>query len=103
MVVLDLGGFVSYFGVAFPIMSINGLDKGLEIGEVVGFAYVGDLVLDSGRKSVVELSSECGITPLDSSCKMVEFNKVFGDTLVVTPRDSQFLLRPPLPGHEVQS
>ena len=34
--------------------------------------------------SVVELSSECGIAPLDLSCKVDEFDKVFGDTLVVT-------------------
>ena len=76
--------FSCYFGVPFPITSINGLDKGLEIGEVVRFAYTGNLILDSGRNSVVDLSSECSVTPLDSSCKVVESNKVFGDTLVVT-------------------
>ena len=43
-----------YFGVLFPIMSVNGLDEGLEIGEVVRFAYVGNLILDSGRKSIVQ-------------------------------------------------
>jgi hypothetical protein len=62
-----LRGLACYFGVAFPIMSINSLDEELEIGKAVGFAYVGNLILDSGRKSVVELSLECGITPLDSS------------------------------------
>ena len=50
----------------FPIISVNGLDEGLEIREVVGFTYMGNLVFDSGGKSVVELSSECGVTPLDS-------------------------------------
>jgi len=83
MVVLDLGVFMSYFGVLFPITSINGLDEGSEVGEVVGFAYVGNLTFDSGGKSIVELSSECGIAPLDSSCKAVEFDEVFGDTFVV--------------------
>ena len=83
LTVLELGGFTSYFGVSFPIMSVNGLDEGSEVGEVVGFSYAGNLVFDSGGKSVVELLLECGIAPLDSSCKAVEFNKVFGDTLVV--------------------
>ena len=78
-------GVVScYFRALFPIMSIDGLDERLEVREVVGFAYMGDLVPDSGRKSIVELSSECGIAPLDLSCKAVEFNKIFGDMLVVT-------------------
>ena len=44
---------------------------------------MGNLVFDSGRESVVELLSEYGIAPLDSSCKAVEFNEVYGDTLVV--------------------
>ena len=65
-------------------MSINGLDEGSEVGKVVGFAYAGNLIFDSGGKSIVELSSECGVAPLDLSCKVVEFDKVFGDTLVVT-------------------
>ena len=49
-------------------MSINGLDERPEVGEVVGFAYMGDLVLDSGGKSGVELSLECDVAPLDLSC-----------------------------------
>jgi len=53
-VVLDLGGLSSYFGALFPIMSVNGLDKGLEVREVIGFAYMGNLILDSGGKSIVE-------------------------------------------------
>ena len=72
-----------YFRVPFTIMSVNGLDERLEVREVVGFAYVRDLILDSGRKSVVELLLECGITPLDLSCKTIEFNEVFSNTLVV--------------------
>ena len=83
MVILDLGGFTGYFRVLFPITSINDLDERPEVGEVVGFAYVGDLILDSGEKYIVELSLECGITLLDSSYKTVEFDEVFGDVLVV--------------------
>ena len=83
MVILGVGVFLCYFGALFPIMSINGLDERPEVREVVRFAYTGDLILDSGRKSVVELSLECSVAPLDSSCKAVEFNKVFGNTLIV--------------------
>jgi len=75
---------MSYFGGSFPIMSVNGLDEGSEVREVVRFAYAGNLILDSGGKSVVELLLECSISPLDSSCKVIKFVEVFGDTLVVT-------------------
>jgi len=78
-VILDMGVFSHYFRVLFPITSIDGLDERLEVREVVRFAYTGDLVLDSGRKSIVELSLECSVAPLDLSCKVVEFNKVFGN------------------------
>ena len=81
MFILDLGGFTCYFAASFPVMSINYLDKRPEVGEVVRFAYTGDLILDSGRKSLVELSSGCDVTPLDLSCKMVEFNEVFDDIM----------------------
>ena len=30
----------------------------MKVSEVIGFAYLGDLVLDLGQKSVVELASE---------------------------------------------
>ena len=43
-----------------------------------------NLIFDSGVQSIVELLSECSVAPLDSICKVVEFDKVFGDTLVVT-------------------
>ena len=51
---------------AFPILSINGLSKGTKISEVIGFAYSGDLVLNPGGKSVVELASKWRVSPLDS-------------------------------------
>ena len=67
----------------YLVTRINGLDERPDIREVVGFPYAGDLVLDSSGKSIVELLSECGVTPLDLSCKMVEFDEIFGDMLVV--------------------
>ena len=44
----------------------------MEFMESVGFANMGDLVLDAGWKSVVHLLVEGGITPLDTGSKAVE-------------------------------
>ena len=38
----------------------------MKVSEVIGFAYSGDLVLNPGQKSVVELVSEWRVSPLDS-------------------------------------
>ena len=51
----------------FPIASIDGLSESMEVSEVIGFAYLGDLVLNLGQKSIVELASEWRVPPLDSS------------------------------------
>ena len=50
----------------FPIASINRLSKEVKVTKVVRLAYSGDLVLDPGWKSVVELTSEWCVSPLDS-------------------------------------
>ena len=50
---------------AFPIASIDGLSESTKVSEVIGLAYSGDLSLNLGRKSVVELASEWCISPLD--------------------------------------
>ena len=42
----------------FPIASINGLSESTKVSEVIGFAYSGDLVLNPGWKSIIELVSE---------------------------------------------
>ena len=39
----------------FPIASIDGLSESTKVSEVIGFAYLGDLVLNPGQKSIVEL------------------------------------------------
>ena len=51
-------------------MGIDGLGEGAEMGEGVGFADVGYLILDSRRKSTVKLSVEGGIAPLDAVTSM---------------------------------
>ena len=52
---------------SFPIVSIDGLSESTKVSEVIGFAYLGDLVLNLGQKSIVELTSEWCVSPLDSS------------------------------------
>ena len=56
---------MGHLGVVLPILGVDGLGKGMEFMEGVGFADVGDLVLDAGRKSVIHLSAEGGVSPLD--------------------------------------
>ena len=41
--------FLSVFITAFPVSGINGLGEYLEVGEVIGFPYSGDLTLDLGQ------------------------------------------------------
>ena len=38
-------------------MRIDGLGEGTEFGEGVGFANMGDFVLDSGQEPMVQLSA----------------------------------------------
>ena len=52
--------------------------------EGVRFADVGNLVLDAGQKSVIQLSAEGSITPLDTGGKVVEVDGVLHDVLVIT-------------------
>ena len=40
--------------------------------EGVGFADVGDLILDVGQKFAIQLLAEGGVTPLDTGSKVVE-------------------------------
>ena len=39
----------------FPVVGINRLSEYIEISKVVRFTYSGDLILDLGQKSIVEL------------------------------------------------
>ena len=57
--------FSGHLGAALPITGVDGLGEGTEFVEGVGFADVGDLVLDAGWKSTIHLSAEGGIAPLD--------------------------------------
>ena len=64
-------------------MGVDRLGEGTEFGEGVRFADAGDLILDSGWKSAIQLSAEGNVTPLDTSSEVVEVNEVLHDVLVV--------------------
>ena len=49
-----------------PISGVDGLGEGTEFMEGVGFADVGNLVLDVGWKSMIHLSAENSVAPLDT-------------------------------------
>ena len=57
---------------ALPILGVDRLGEGMEFMEGVGFADMGDLILDVGQKSTIHLSAEGGVTPLDTGSKAVE-------------------------------
>ena len=67
-VLVLVGGriFLGHLGAALPILGVDGLGKGTEFVEGVGFADAGNLVLDAGRKSAIHLSAEGGVAPLDT-------------------------------------
>ena len=56
---------MGHLGTVLPISGVNGLGEGMEFVEGVGFADVGDLILDVGQKSTIHLSAEGGVAPLD--------------------------------------
>ena len=64
-----VGGWIfsGHLGMVLPILGVNGLGEGMEFVEGVGFANVGDLVLDAGWKSAIHLLAEGSIAPLDMS------------------------------------
>ena len=49
----------------------------------VGFSNTGDLILDLGWKTMVELLAEGSVTPLDAYCKAVEVDKVLHNALTI--------------------
>ena len=64
-------------------MRIDGLGEGTEFREGVGFANMGDFVLDSGQEPMVQLSAWGSFAPLDTGGKSVEVGEVLHYALVV--------------------
>ena len=63
-----IGGWIfsAHLRAALPISGVNGLGEGMEFMEGVGFANVGNLILDVGWKSVIHLLAEGSVAPLDT-------------------------------------
>ena len=63
-------------------MSVNGLGEGVEVREGVGFSNMGNLILDLGWESSVQLLVEGCFAPLDTSGEVIEVNEVLHYALV---------------------
>src|SRR5882724_1609738 len=58
--------FVGYFTVSFPVSSIDSLDEFPEAGKHVWLFVVDHVIFDAFGKSIVSLSGECCLTPLNT-------------------------------------
>ena len=67
----------------FPVVGINGLDKGAELVEVVQFADSCNFILDAARKSIVELAVEGSIVPIDFGGELLKADNVYSNFLVI--------------------
>jgi hypothetical protein len=65
----------------FPVSGINGLRECSHFNESLGLPDSGDIVLDSGWESFVELMAESRGTPFQLRSKSVELNNILGYTL----------------------
>ena len=72
------------FRVMFPMVGINRLDEGAEPFEVVWFTNSCNFILDAAGKSVIELSAEGSITPIDFGGELLKADNVFSNFLVIT-------------------
>ena len=63
--------FSGHLRMALPILGVNRLGKGTEFVEGVRFANTGNLVLDVGQKSAIQLLVEGSVTPLGMGGKVV--------------------------------
>ena len=62
-----VGGWIisGHLRMALTITGVDGLGKGVEFGEGVGFADAGNFVLDLGWKSAIQMLAEGSVAPLD--------------------------------------
>ena len=73
----------SLLGAPFPVTVVQGLREFSEGEQVVGLPNLGDPVLETIRKTVVELEPERTSTPGNLRSQPVELSDVLGDPLVV--------------------
>ena len=83
LALLELVAFSQDITVTFPVVDIDGLDKGAELVEVVQFSDSCDFILDAAGKSVVELVVEGSITPIDFVGELLKADNVFSNFLVI--------------------
>ena len=69
--------FSGHLRAALPISGVDRLGEGMEFMEGVGFANVGDLILDAGRKSMIHLSVEGSITPWTWAARQLKLTRYF--------------------------
>ena len=74
---------MAYFGVTFPVAGTDRLDKGAESVEVVQFADSCNFILDAAGKSVVELTAESSVAPIDFRGELLKADNVFSNFLVM--------------------
>ena len=67
----------------FPLAGINGLDEGMESVKVVHFADSCNFILDMARKSIVELTAEGSVTPINFGRELLKADYVFSNFLVI--------------------
>jgi len=59
-------GFMGNFSMSFPESCVNSLNEFLEAGKCVQLVVVDHIVFDSFGESVVSLTTECCIAPLNT-------------------------------------
>src|SRR5882724_1971043 len=57
--------FMGYFTVSFPVLCIDSLDEFLEAGKSVWLLMVDHVIFDTFGESIVSLSAECCLAPLN--------------------------------------
>ena len=114
------GGFARTLSPPFPIAVVQALGEFSELRKGVGFSNFGNAVLETIRKSAVELIAQRGGAPADLRSEATELSDVLGYPLVVrhsevlevmfhSPRsvirskvDAEFLLERRVVRHEHQ-
>ena len=67
---------------SFPIATMNRLSQGSEFGECDGFPHPRHFIFDAGRKSAIELVSECSVIPSGDCCEAIKLDEVLSDVLI---------------------
>ena len=72
---------ITSFLFMFPVAAINRLGQCVEFRKCGGFSNMGHFILYAGRKSVIELVSECAAIPTCNGGMLIELDEVFCNVL----------------------